>query len=382
VSRAARFGLVLVVLLLAPLLLIQGLAQASVPLGPGREQNGYFRALQALSRMELRQSGQSVTMQVTDSAAKLAREAFVREPYAADALFVLAAHLRQLGEPRKMTAVIDGAYALDKRSRSIGVLQLEQAVAAGDLKRTFATVGRLSTIYPSLKQSFVQPLIGELGRDGVATIMLAELEKNPVWATDFWTSVPADPAIVEQMYRLRLATSAGTTANSDGHLLAALVASGLYDEAFAFWSSLADGQVDPHAFVAGDDLPPFGWKATIQGDRSMTSRGGGEGYDIYVQSDTSGELGRQLLRLPPGEYSFAASVVPAGEAENVSVRLQCADAEQPLGSAQPLDQAAKWSVRDGGCAAWWLILEGSAWNSRQSLRATISDMRFGPGEQS
>ncbi|GAA0277757.1 hypothetical protein GCM10009127_18270 [Alteraurantiacibacter aestuarii] len=377
-NRFVRYALSAIALLAAPVLLMQGMANAKNPLSPMFSWNGYNLAELSLGAVRIEQGqGGTVSMSLRKRGVALARNAFAREPLAADALFVLAVHESDQRNPQAMAAILDGAYALDKRNRNIGALQLQQAALAGDFEATFRIIDRLASLYPPLSGEFVSPLIASLA-DPEATALIREaLEARPVWAEAFWLSGPDDARLVRAMFDLRQQVDFGTSERSDAILLAGLVRQRLYEPAFAFWREVTGEPQGTLGYVADDAFAPFGWQLKASGDLSMTSREAGR-FEVYVQNEMSGELGRQLLELAPGRYSFSASIAPVSEAENLSASLQCAQDDTPVGSPQTLDNAAGWTVT-GGCKYYWLILTGAAWDRRDPLRVDVADMQFQAG---
>ncbi len=377
-SRPIRFLLSALILALAPILLIQGLANASEPSdpkGPFPQWNAFWLAEMSSAMLQVEQTATGIDVRVLDTGIEMARESFAAEPLATNALFVLAVDRRAEGDLDAMQAILNGADALDKRNRHIGALRLEQAALSGELQRTFAVVNRLATTHPSLTSDFVRPLVAALNETDAVPILQDALDRKPVWGRHFWTAVPRDQAILLKMYELRQLTDSGTTLETDARMLAALAAVGLYDEAFDFWPHVSDESAD-FGFVANSSFPPFGWQVTTTGDRAMSARGDGR-FEIYVQNDTAGELARQLVRLEPGEYVFSARITPLSDAEKITARLDCVEEEDPEGAGEPLDDPAVLRASNS-CSIYWLVLNGDAWDRRNPLRVDISQMRFSP----
>lgn len=371
-TRASKLVLPLLVACLSPLLLLQGLANAGYPLGPAQAWNGFNTARVAMTRLEVTQDEAEITLRVDQDGAEVARRAFAREPLASDALFVLAVDARSDGRNEEGSALIESAYKLDKRNRNIGVLQLQDAAAQQDFPETFAVLDRLSRTYPTLTRQFVQPLVGAVTDPTAIEVLEDAIAADPVWAPAFWDGVLPDPDIASGMLELRERTAVGTDAESDAALLAALVEAGLYDGAFRFWSESSGADVAATGFLAGNDEPPFGWELTTTGVRSMSWRGNGE-YEVFVERDTQGQLARQLVKLAPGRYRVTAAIEPENEAPNFAARLQCVTSDTP-GEEQALSEPVVFNIGTDDCPSHWLIIEGSAWERRLSMRAQISDI--------
>lgn len=374
-NRVIRWIVCVLLLALAPVLLFHGQANASRPSGPFLASNGFNLAGLARAGLRVRQAGGTTTLAVEPEAQAMARRAFAREPLAGDALFVLAVDERASGSAAGGSqALLDAAAGMIKRNRFLGAMQMEQFSRRGDFASTFAVIDRLARVYPHMKGEFVQPLVQALRQDDALDVMATALARNPVWAGDFWGAVPSNPVLVGRMLALRQRVANGTSPTTDARLMGGLVATGRFADAIAFRDSLPTGKPQGTGFVAVGGEPPFGWNLEASGERAMTQQGDA-GYDLFVQQDTKGVLGQQLLALAPGRYTFSAAVAPRSVAANLQVRLRCATARGDAGTILPLSGPANFVV-GASCQAWWLEIMGDAWNQRDGLRATMTDIRF------
>lgn len=362
------------VILLAPLLLVQGFANARIAPGP-LNWNGFWQADVASALVELEQSETSIEFTVNDFGLQLATDAFASEPLATDALFPILIDMRSAGETEQYERLLELALTIDKRNRNLGVLQLERSARAGDYPAVFSEFNRLSVLYPPLVRDFVQPLTALLEEEEAMPILRETLLQDPAWAEAFWDSVPRTRSGLESMYALRQSVDNGPTLRTDARLLSGLATAGLFSEAFALWDEhLATAESSSTAFLNSGDFQPIGWRAVTSGEMSFSARGDG-GFDVFVDDRSSGELARQLVRLRPGSYTFSAQMTPITQAANLSVALQCASDEAIAFAPQTLDRSASWTV-GSACQYYWLKLSGSAWDARGSVRATISSIEL------
>lgn len=373
-SRIIRYGLIALTLACAPVLLLQGQANAGNPLSPAFGWNGYNLADLAVASLNIDQTGEQLALSVPEAGLDLARQAFSAEPLATDALFIMAVDARARNNADETRAIVGTAGKIDKRSRNLGALELELAAQSGDLAQTFAVVDRLVTVHPSLVKDFVQPLVGALSDESSIPVLREALAKNPVWAEGFWLSVPRRGELVGRMFALRQQVRTGVTEQSDAALLSSLVENGQFDDAFAFWRQINGAGGNATGFVAGFAHPPFGWDFVTTSERSMNTSGDAR-YDVYVQNETSGEIARQLLQLTPGTYVFSASVSPEREAADISAQLECARDGGLSTDWSGLNEPARFTV-SADCKTYWLVLRGSAWDRRNPLRVTVSNMEF------
>lgn len=371
IGRALAIGLVTAA---TPFLLLQGLSNSRISPGP-LSWNGFWEADVARSLIEAEEEGGQLKISVNDLGRELAIDAITKEPFATNALFVMAVDYRSEGRSVESGEIIARGVELDKRSRLLGIYELEQVARERDLDQAFAIIDRLTMTNPQLVADFVRPLTSVLDEESSLPILRDALNSEPRWAEAFWTSIPDSESGLMSMLSLRQETAVGSSAESDALLLSALVNSGRYSEAFAFLDTLgvlADaGEI---AFTNSTEYEPIGWSTTVSGERTFSLTRNGE-FDVFVDEQTFGELARQLVRLQAGRYQFAGEVTPAREASHLEVVLRCAETESSVAEPQSLDRPAQWTV-DGACSIYWLVLNGSAWERRSSLQAEISEMTF------
>ena len=359
--------------LTSPLFLLQGLANAEITPGPVNW-NGFRQSELSLNSLQVEQEEQQFNMTVREGGVETAKRAFAKEPLASDALFLLAADYRAQTDLDTMQEVLSIGVSLDKRNRNLGTMQLEQAAISGNISETFDVLDRLATTNPRLTPDFVAPLTLAL-EDGSSLELLREaLERGPIWREAFWRRIPSTEQGIVNMLALRGLTSVGTTEESDKRLLAGLARTGMFEEALDFWDEAFDDQGNSMAFVPTSDFQPIGWRTISSGERSFSPRGANR-FGVFVVDQTSGELGRQLVRLRPGRYGLSAQVIPANEAENVQVSLECAVGDAGSLDVIGLDATAEWLI-DDMCEVYWLKLLGSAWDRRTPLQAEISNIEF------
>lgn len=372
----ARLILAVLVALAAPLLLLQGLANARLAPGP-IGWNGFWQADVAQAYVQLDERGGELQLAVQDGGKAMALEAFSREPLATNALFLFAADYRAQGNSEAMTELLSIGSAMDRRNHKIGAMQLEQAGLAGDLDETFEIIDRLVRTHPRLAGDFVRPLSQALEDERLIPELRERLDEGVSWERAFWNTIPATRRGVTNMYTLRGLTQAGASPASDARLLAALARVGALDEALDFGASLSGPSANELGFTQSTDFAPIGWQVERSPDRGFSASGSNV-FDIYVEDQTFGELARQLVRLKPGAYAFVARVSPVSAASSIEVSLECASTDgsaAPSLAGQQLDAEVIWSVGES-CEVYWLVLSGTAWTRRTPLRATISDMQL------
>ncbi|GGD49774.1 hypothetical protein GRI62_07170 [Erythrobacter arachoides] len=371
--RVLRALLVVLVLLCAPLFVAQGIAnsrQSPALLG----WNGFWQANVARQFVMVQMEAGQPVMAIRDGGIDLAKDAFAKEPFATDALFLIASSLRANGAENEAATLVTRGLSLDKRNRYLGAMDIQTAVTIGDFDLALAGIERLYRTSPSLSDGFLNAFKTILAQDGAEDIMLRALERRPVWANAFWTMVPPEPESVRRLYNLRLLTDEGTSEDTDARLLAGLAATEQYATVFALWDYLNEGSGNPTGFVATGGDGTLGWQVPEGETGHFSERGNGE-FRLFVDARESRELARQLVRLQPGRYAFSADFSPKTAAENFTASVQCAvnSPNEPI--EQSLSTAAEFVISDQ-CAFYWLVLTGNAWERRTPLEATVSNMQL------
>ncbi|KLE35687.1 hypothetical protein [Aurantiacibacter luteus] len=374
--RALRAVLAVAALLCAPVLALQALANTRELPGP-LGWNGFWQASIARQFVTVAIEDERPVMAIRPGGVEMARAAYAREPFATDALFLLASAMQVEGRSDEAARVLAAGLTLDKRSQYLGAMEIQAAVAASDYERALGAIDRLARVRPMMTGDFVGAFATVLGQEGAEPVVLQALENKPVWAVPFWLQVPTDPGTLARFYNLRLLTDEGTSANSDARLMTALAAAGMHQQVFELWDRAGKGADNPTGFVQTGGENAFGWQAPPGQTGNFSQRGEGR-FRLYVDAGQEVELARQLVRLAPGSYRFEAQVDPASDAEAVSVKLQCAAAPDGAGAQEhTLAQFADFTA-SSGCRFYWLILTGDAFENRSALQATVSAIRFGP----
>ncbi len=367
-----RFALIALSVLLMPVLLLQGLANARMSGGP-IQWNGFWEADLARAFLQADDSDGQLRISINDIGLSFARSAFEKEPFATDALFLFVVDERARGNDEAVREILKIGVALDKRNQRLGAFEMEQAISARDYTKTFAVIDRLTTINPSLIDELVQPLASAMGQPDMVPVVRTALEAQPAWAEAFWRAAPANEDGLLAMYDLRQQIDFGTSEESDAAMLSGLVQTGNYSEAFDFWDQakfIASG--NEFGFVETTQSPPLGWQATITGSRSFTETQPGI-FSVFVEEQTFGELARQLVRLDAGSYNFSADVSPAIEDAALNISLQCAENGNEVGNVQSLAEGPAWTVTQD-CNFFWLLLSGTAWERNSPVLGEVSNM--------
>lgn len=371
VASLAAAGLILA----APVVSLQAAVNSGAPVaGWARAWSGFRLAEEARGRLAGDPDDPAAGLTIGPGAAELARAAYVREPLASQATFVLALAEAPLTEDYRAGPVARQGAALDKRNPLLQLLLIADAAGREDYRAMFGHADVLAAAHPTMARTVLAPVFERLGDPATVPIVAAALTEEPRWAAAFRRYVPRDEAALRNYLALRREAGFDERWDSDEGLVGALADGGLFDEAFAMWRGFAGAQADRYGFVADAGFAPIGWRLVEQGDR--IARIGEDGaMTVSVERGGGGELARQLLQLPPGRYRLEARITSDQSDPPLWVALRCAD---PAGTAErrPLAARAEFTVSAAGCPAHWLIVGASALESRHRVEATLGGWRF------
>ncbi len=117
---------------------------------------------------------------------------------------------------------------------------------------------------------------------------------------------------------------------------------------------------------------PIGWAFEQSGRKSVNYNGSG-GYRIFVAGNSNGSIGRQLVRLEPGQY-----VLEIDGDDDVIARLQsalqCASSDASPRWQQGAEQT-RFTVA-AGCSIHWLMLGADTFEERSAIEGTVSCIDF------
>lgn len=283
---------------------------------------------------------------------EMAARAISRDPVDASAYSALALAAEGSGQMVRATELMMLAHAMSRRERLTEIWLIRQSVRIGDYPaavRHFDIAMRTST----RRTADLMPLLAAATADPRMVSALAPvLARDPDWKTPFLMSLSIggpNAVHVAQLSRGRLDPRKADERAVIARLIQRLVYERRNDLAWLVYREARPGTPDAAAsalrdggFAAGAGFPPFEWELTEQPDLGALReprRDGGQGFALALiaESGRTGQVARQLVRLPPGAYrlQFDVGAVPADALDRPRVSLSCADATTPFYEARP-----------------------------------------------
>lgn len=335
-------------------------------------------------------------------AGRLSRAALRRDPTIVVAARTLGLLADMAGDRPRARRLMAYAQSLSRRDLPTQYWFIEERVAAGDVAgalRHYDTALRASAAAePLLIPVLLAAIADPAAREGLADRLVAD----PIWRASFLDKVAHDaPADAAGTLALSLAARRhplDPAATRD--LLARLVAAGDYARAAAVRAAAGGG--DPRrgpwprdgGFGRAGDLPPFDWVLAEDGDTraERVADGAGAGRLAFsTPADKGGEVARQLLLLPPGDWRLSSRFTVSGSDTIGRPYWQLSCAAMP--DAPPLlrlDLAPAAGRGDGGgvaeggftvpagCAAQWLSLTLRASDRIDGVEGQVESVTIGP----
>ncbi|MGE3396606.1 MAG: hypothetical protein AB7H79_06860 [Sphingomonas sp.] len=223
------------------------------------------------------------------------------------------------------------------------------------------------------------------------------LEPRPNWGFDFVSYLVRNGQPLEHvtfLTRGMLDADDPTQANLVRRLIARLVEADRLDLA---WSVYQEHQPAARAanlrnggFEAGGTFAPFDWELVDDIGLAAVPQaraGSGNALVLSASSGRSGQVARQLIRLPPRSYRMQldAAAVPADPAQRPRISIQCAGASAstllevrlPRAGEAPVRVAARFAV-PAGCRWQWLSVQAVDQGAGGAMEPWIDNVVIAP----
>ena len=313
----------------------------------------------------------------------LAREAYLREPLAIDAIRVLAIDRLTKRDDDKALALLEGARALSRRSTGVSILLLDRYGRDGRDREGMAVLDELLRRRSNAHGDLIAGLAANVGRDQLLPDYRRLLSSSPPWADSFWRQLAQSPPGLVNAAALRVAYARdGGTVDPeiDALLITALADLGRFDDAarVAVLTGARSATADSREQVANGDFsavstaPVFDWTTVSSGDYGAELDPEARTLVMSAISGARGEFARQLVRLPAGQavLSVAASADTRSDAlERTTVELECPEQDRMLLTRRLPVRSARFQTE--GCRWAWLRLRVAIPEGEQGIDAAI-----------
>lgn len=307
------------------------------------------------------------------------RRIAAKAPLSPDPFLIEGAIVGAEGDGRAAERLWLAARERDPRSRGARFLLAERFLRTGRIAAGLIEMQSLVRLQSRGVELFAPSLVAYARTPGAVPQLRVFFRQYPRSEAGILSVLAVDPTNAALVLAL-----ASNSRNPDPDwrrpLIAGLAASGDFAKAHALWARLSGIRAVRGLFNAAFETspapPPFNWSFPETGDGIAEPDGEG-GLSVLFYGRANALLASQLLTLPPGQYTLAASV--RGEAGEGAIRwlVRCSDDSRLLGSL-PLRRGAisgQFAVPDG-CEGQWLELQGVASESPVTVELTLSNLRL------
>lgn len=308
----ARVGLALAATALGTWLITQSLAYTERGVAPEiahrlAPNDGRLTAL-----LSEKMSNPSATPAEREKADELARLALRQDPTAVAAVATLGIDRQIKGDTRGAKRAFAYAQMLSRRDLRTQLWAIEDAVSRGDvgaaLKQYDITL-RTSSYGPDLLFPVLTTAIAD---PAIRIALIRTLAAKPAWTPAFIEYVAestSDPRTVFELFNGLRRAGVPISGNAQGVLIRALLDAKLYDQAWAYYTTLRPGSArrmsrDPRFAADINIASPLDWAVVNDGGTSTSIQHNGKTgvFDFSVSPSLSGLMLRQTQLLPAGSY--------------------------------------------------------------------------------
>ncbi|MCJ8192035.1 hypothetical protein [Sphingomicrobium aestuariivivum] len=298
-----------------------------------------------------------------------ARTAYAREPFATDALFVIAESGKFDGH-----AIQIQSQNLEKRNIRIALALLEKHTQRFDLEAMGPLLDQISRLRPEASEQYAKALLLGLNDPSTFEWLAGELANEPGWAMSFWRSPPKNGPALDNFLMLRLRQTKVDDQNSDLRLVQKLVSAGRYDDAFDLHELIKEQSRGDETSLAYT-YPPLDWQL-MKGRDANARMTVPDHWTLYINDGTAGLLAERLVPLRSGQLRVEGELRSISGQGELRMELQCAGPDGGERASQPFAEKAIWVIDNPKCGYAWLRLQGAAWDSSVPFKATLRGVKI------
>ena len=183
-----------------------------------------------LTKSLIQENGGKFPDQVNPNVKKLARQAFIAEPIAPQAVALLALGVSE----RKRRELMQDALSLSRREQLVTVWMITDSVAREDVPAILNQYDTMVRTSSAAASAVIPVMAGALANDSFIAPFKSLLIKQPPWANQFWATVVGIPASLGNAARLReelYKPNESDDSYRDAELINALISGKKFDQA-------------------------------------------------------------------------------------------------------------------------------------------------------
>ncbi len=302
---------------------------------------------------------------IPDLATAYAREAFLKEPLAAEAPRILALSRASEGgegtaSARKLMRLIP---AISKRETSATLWLSDDYAKLKDDAQALYFLDLTLRASSRSKELLLPMMVNIADREEAIAPLARALDRDPPWLAEFWAEAVKQVPRAKAIAKLRETSEPPETMREevDKQLLNNLVQQGAYAEA-ADLSAILTGAKRSASFTSRFDIfpkyPPFDWELVSEGGYGAFIDGENKALLMSAMSGERGVAARRMLPLERGRYTLTLKdVEQSSDSVTLKVQTRCPDdSAQVVHELTPRGDnlQAEWQVAGVPCDYYWL----------------------------
>lgn len=331
-------------------------------------------------------------IRVSPAALADARAALRREPLATTALTLIAFDREAHGAQPEAAKIMLAVRALDKRQLIANAWLIgHYGRTAGSSRDVLGLLDEALKIRPQLTEQYMPALAQGLINPDTIPVFQQMLRAKPAWELAFWNAVASNDAALPnaEVLRGRMLAGAEEPGRIDAMLMGAFIRAKRMDLALSYARSLPeipgdrDNLLRNASFGATPLMPPLDWELVGDGRMTAAIDEGRGTLIINAIGGSAGTAARQLIALPPGQYSLLVKLGRAdfSRGSDLNVRVYCAEASAEtipvLTERVTGDTDRPFTVAgETRCRFYWVDLVFSALDSTGPASMSIAEVRI------
>ncbi|MEP0189416.1 MAG: hypothetical protein ABJP70_02940 [Erythrobacter sp.] len=322
---------------------------------------------------------------IPDLATAYAREAFLKEPLAAEAPRILA--LSRVSEDGEGTASARALMrlipAISKRETSATLWLSDDYAKLKDDAQALYFLDLTLRASSRSKELLLPMMVNIADREEAIAPLTRALDRNPPWLAEFWAEAVKQVPRAKAIAKLRESSEPpeSVRADVDRRLLDNLVQQGAFAEAADLTSFLAGAQRSASftsPFETFPKYPPFDWELVSEGGYGAFIDGENTMLLMSAMSGERGVAARRILPLEAGRYTLTLKDVELSS-DSVILKAQTRCPDDSAQVVHDLKQSgdnlrAEWQVAGVPCDYYWLEIMIDVPSDDQPVDVRIDSM--------
>lgn len=309
--------------------------------------------------------------------AKLAREAYRRQPLTPEALAVLGASL-----PNEEKAKFwDLAAKTSRRDTLLQGLLLDFQLKSGDLDQSIRTLNQILLVRADQRRPAFAALTQALRDPQSVDTFVDILSSDPEWGDSFLVTAARDSEGLENLGRIRERLPDETVEPRTDHaLVLAFARANRLALAHKLYSRLAPAGSDRAEWRS--EIPPFDWQFAGEAGFRAQVIAGSDRLGLTIARGKGGVIASRILPAGGGSLRIrgAHDLKPQRQVERLTISAACVDTGAVLDQSRFTADSIEFETAvPADCAFVAVVLTGRAWSDGERISGSIAPLTISTG---